>query len=416
MDDIEPTFDLKTTLSLQNMYLSDASPPPFLGTLSPPPRFAIKMQQAIISFDKRLGPQFRLDLEDVLARLRIWATNTNVLTEDSRLYNNSDILDVLASMLKRLKSSIETAVETMIHPILNEADEEEIGTAGQSALSKRGEDIIGITSESGSESGLSPILSSDTSEGVDGSDIEGEGWGGGTESATGPLRSANVLLDNIYRVSHLARSKIPVLENERVREFEKEVKTEEEKEEVKSLEDQVRTHLLAHSKQTSKVLVDRLVAAARFRRMKYWYRKYQQQRIQEEFHKMPAGEPTPAQNSQQPEPILPGQHSLGMGSTSSRTSRSRQSTIFSTAMAPASSRNSGDSANSKTTASSVTMKSKRLNSYSRSTADTRITISASGRRERLDVPPPPKDPNLEDMCPYCFGALKKANKEPTRWK
>lgn len=351
--------------------------------------------------DRTLSPRVRLELGNVLVRFRIWTGNVGVFAPeaaslDSRLRDDYDVAEILLSMLRRLRSSLELALNP---PLLEEAEEDEDDDsgsatggaylAGQGRESDERED-----SSDGSSSSLRPDSEAEHSDGDSANSTAG------ISPADSSVKKANRIIDSLYRMVSVVRKPVSSSENAKVRDFIAKMRDRGEVEELDDVEDHVRSHLEAHFAKASKTLVERLVTAAVFRRMKLLYRRRHQQKLRQGFG------PTPSQP-------LPQE-----GSRSELGPDNKQSRLYE--VAPRRVKPGRGAAPSRimsaTDASSVNRP--RLANYAKSVALSSITRAAVDRRQRLDVPAPPSkgaDDFHKSECPFCFRIVGEEETEEPRW-
>ncbi|KAH6887609.1 hypothetical protein B0T10DRAFT_73728 [Thelonectria olida] len=337
--------------------------------------------------NRALSPTVRLSLENILVRLKIWAGNVGVFAPDNasveyRLRREADIMDVLLSMLTSLKAHLERAINP---PLLEELEEEQPPSP---------------SSDSDSSSS-SLTLDSDAAE-----DEQDTGTQNDLDS-NDPIQRANDVIDRLYRLASVVRKPVSSTENSRVRDFIAKEKSRGHTQDLEDAEDHARRHMQARFAKAPQVLVDRLVAAVVFRRMKLRYRQRHQQKLKqgvESSFAMEAsggkrlvteylGTPTILPAVPVPNP--------GVSSTAAKHNipRRGRSVVWSA-----------------TDASSVNQA--RFVNYAKSTALSGITLTAVARRQKLDVPPPPKnfDKRLRKVtCCYCTRMLSIEETREPRW-
>ncbi|KAK3299614.1 uncharacterized protein B0H64DRAFT_102714 [Chaetomium fimeti] len=352
--------------------------------------------------DRTMVPRLRLDLEGVLVRFGIWTGNVGVFAPetaslDYRLRDDMDVVDILVSMLKSLGESLGLAIRP---PLLEEAEEAE----EPSSVELQQEEEPTEDSE-GSLSTLSLDSEAENSENA-GADS------GEATSADASIKKANEIIDRLYRmVSVIRKPPSSSRENARVRDFIAKMQARGEMEELDDVEDHARSHLNARFHDASHVLVERLVAAVVFRRMKLLYRQRHQQKLRQGFG--PAANPFPHQTDAGHGVSGPGVPLAGSQGDwkvqdhhhekMARPWEIREATAPSKML-------------SATNASSINKPT--LASYAKSIALSGVTHSAVARRRQLDVPGPPSKRNGDHQrseCPFCFTLVDKEETEEPRW-
>ncbi|EXL67266.1 hypothetical protein FOPG_16605 [Fusarium oxysporum f. sp. conglutinans race 2 54008] len=212
---------------------------------------------------RALSLTLRLDLENILVRFKIWAGHVGVFASenasvDYRLRQDADITDVFLSMLTSLKTNLERAINP---PLLEELGEEEPSSASLAP------------STSGSSSS-SLTLDSDAEEGQD-SQMQNELDPGD------PIQRVNDVVDRLYRLASVVRKPVSSTENSRVRDFIAKQISRGENHDLEDAEDQARRYMQARFAKAPEFLVDRLVAAVVFRRMKLRYRQRHQEKLRQ---------------------------------------------------------------------------------------------------------------------------------------
>lgn len=347
-----------------------------------------------VQVDQSRDSNLRLDLENILVRLKIWAGNVGVFAPDNasldyRLRDDPDLGDVLLSMVAKLKQSLNKA---LCPPLTEEASSE-----GDEPGEKPGGRPSSVCSGSSSDS-LS--LDSDAEES---SSNLGQG---NPDTSTKFIKEANRVIDRLYRLTTAFRKPVSSTENARIREFVKKLKEKGETEELEDIEDHAWSHIKARFPHLPDVLVNRLVEAVVFRRMKIRYRQRHQAKLHQGLEPAFA---TPAPNERHLAQEVAGGAVLS-GSVSGKQDGSSSVKSKSHAPAPRS------VAFSATNASSVNRA--RFADYARSAALSGITRAAVGRRQQLDVPPPPEaEDDVQDKaeCPYCLRLIKLEEMKEPRW-
>lgn len=332
--------------------------------------------------DPILSPKLRLDIENILVRFRIWAGNVGIFAPDNasvdyRLRHEADIADVLVSMLTSLKGNLEQAIKP------------------QTLWEELEEDDKNTTSWESASSSSSSSLSLDLDETIH--DLHKEPQNNVDNSD--PVRKANSVIDHLYQLASVLRKPVSSTENSKVRDFISKQKSRGDIEELEDVEDHARCYMQARFEKAPKALVDRLVSAVVFRRMKLRYR----QRHQEKLNQGPV-----QAFLQNPEPtILSGEMVAPFVHTSPRAPA--QSSVGQRQRPGGPPR----SVLPATNASSVN-RSKFAN-YAKSTLSG-ITQTAVIRRQQLDVPPPPSIMDATHfICPYCLRIIDKEEMQEPRW-
>lgn len=360
---------------------------------------------AKVHTDKTLSPKLRLSLDDVLARLKIWAGNVGAFAPgnasiDYRLREDTDVVEILVSMLSSLRICLENAVNPSVP---EEAEDEVIESQAEDEVTESQESKptdIGTESQSSASS----ALSRDSETGGSGrSDPEDDN---GPEAC---VRKANDIINRLYRLASVLRRPASSSENTRVREFIAKRKDDGDIEELEDVEDHARSHVLARFPQTPQYLQDRLVAASIFRRMKLRYRQRHQDKLRQGIDSLfeldPQRRATSATEKEGAAPFplrrlepqgkeLPANLSKGKALP----------------------KRAVNHAMSATNASSINRP--RLVNYAKSVALSGITRSAAARHQKLDVPSPPLnwDERLQKAeCSFCFRMISKQEMEGPHW-
>jgi len=349
--------------------------------------------------NKALDPTLRLNLENILVRFKIWAGNVGVFAPENasteyRLRQDADITDVLLSMLATLKANLEKA----INPPLREEPE---GGEGPSSVVS----VPSIPANSSRSPSRSPspslVLDSDEAE---------EGQGNETQNNLGPenpVERANDVIDRLYRLASVLRKPVSSTENSKVRDFIDKQTSGGVWEDLKDVEDHILCHMQARFAKAPRILVDRLVAATRFRRMKLRYRQRHQEKLRQGVESSFSAESWDAnQPFSEGPPTAAVLHAIPIPQLApSGTGKKFQN--------PKPGRSVAWSA---TDASSIN-RSKFAN-YAKSATLSAITRSAVARRQNLDVPLPPQnfDWRLQKVtCSYCMRMISKQETEEPRW-
>jgi len=336
-----------------------------------------------------LNHHLRLDLVNLRTRFRIWAGNVGAFAPenasiDYRLRDDPDVASIFSSMLGALKTSIEHAV----NPSPREEDERD----DEHALPESASD-----STSSSSSGLELELDSGAEEPFQPKPNAGH---------DDLIRRANDIINRLYRLASVVRKPVSTNENNRARQIIAD-KPEWICDELEDVEDHARSHMLAHFREASSALIDRLVLAVVFRRGKLCYRRRHQEKLRQldqslgnvhraykffgkdrETH--PRASPGPREAHGETSNVPGSSRGLGTGSKSIALSRTNASSI----------------------------NRQRLPGYAKSTALSVVTRAAVTRRQQLDVPRPPGredgyQKNLE--CTYCFRIIRTEETEEPRW-
>lgn len=339
--------------------------------------------------NKTLNSNLRLELANILVRLKIWAGNVGVFAPDNasvdyRLRDDPDLVEVVFSMSRRLKQSLLNAVNP---PLLEESDDEE-----KEVVHGRGDDSVASGSSSASLDLDSNVEESDSDD-----DLE----------KLGPsaifIEEANQVINRLYRLATVFRKPQSSSENAKVQGFIKKLFERGDVEELEDVEDHARSHIKAHFPQAPDFLVRRLVEAVVFRRMKIRYRQRHQAKLNQGLETAFAGlelgqydksNTTPATGLTRSSHVS-GKHNGGKGKDHSPSKP--RSSVFSA-----------------TNASSINRA--RFADYPRSTALSGVTKAAVGRRQQLDVPPPPNNDGQEKIeCPYCLRMVNQEEMTQPRW-
>jgi len=354
--------------------------------------------------DETLNHALRLELENVHARLKIWAGNVGAFAPgnasvDYRLREDPDVADVVVSMLKSLRSSLEQAISP---PLVEEEEEDDSRMTSQMPM-----ETASISSD---KTASSPALSLDSE--VTGSDdgvttkTDKHDDSRGSEEA---LRKANDIISRLYQLASVIRKPESSSENARVRDFMTKLKSKGETFDVEDAQDHAQSHLLARFPNTPPFLAQRLVSAVVFRRMKLRYRQRHRDKLRQGIvdsfdsgHASDAEPERPAAPAESPSGPLGGQYGdrgAAQGVRGAQQQQRPSRTIFSA-----------------TNASSVNRQ--QFPNYARSTALSGITRSAVPRRQKLDVPTPPQniDEGLKKMeCKFCMRIISSEERQEPRW-
>ncbi|KAG6359755.1 hypothetical protein INS49_010807 [Diaporthe citri] len=212
--------------------------------------------------DKTLSSKLRQELADILVRLKTWAGNVGVFAPDNasvdyRLRDDEDLVEVVFSMMRKLKQSLSQAIHP---PLLEESDVED-----------EDED------EEGNEGAVAdPLSSGSSSASLDPDSSVEESDSGNDPERLGPsatfIEEANNVINRLYRLAEVIRKPVSSSENAKIRGFMKKQNEKGNVEELADVEDHVRCHIKAHFPQAPEFLVNRLVEAVVFRRMMIRYR------------------------------------------------------------------------------------------------------------------------------------------------
>lgn len=339
--------------------------------------------------NKTLNSNLRLELANILVRLKIWAGNVGVFAPDNasvdyRLRDDPDLVEVVFSMSRRLKQSLLNAVNP---PLLEESDDEE-----KEVVHGRGDDSVSSGSSSASLDLDSNVEESDSDD-----DLE----------KLGPsamfIEEANQVIHRLYRLATVFRKPQSSSENAKVQGFIKKLHEKGDVEELEDVEDHARSHIKAHFPQAPDFLVRRLVEAVVFRRMKIRYRQRHQDKLNQGLEMAFAGLGLEQYDKSNTTPAtgltlsghVSGKQNGGKGKDHSLSKP--RSSVFSA-----------------TNASSINRA--RFADYARSIALSGVTKAAVGRRQQLDVPPPPNNDGQEKIeCPYCLRMINQEEMTQPRW-
>ncbi|KAH7142858.1 hypothetical protein B0J13DRAFT_445063, partial [Dactylonectria estremocensis] len=332
--------------------------------------------------NRALNPALRLDLENILVRFKIWAGNVGVFAPehasvDYRLRQDADVTEVLLSMLTSLKATLERTINP---PHLEEFDE---GVETSPSTASSSSSSLTLDSDAAEEHQVSETLD----------DL----------GLSDPIRRANDVVDRLYRLVHVIRKPVSSTENSKVRDFIAKQISRGENEDLEDAEDHARRHMEARFPKASKILVDRLVAAVVFRRMKLRYRQRHQEKLRQGVDSLFV---TDTSDATKDRPIA----------TSLPVSSVTQLDFSSHGKETPSLKPVGSVAWSATNASSVNKA--RFVNYAKSMAVSGITRSAVARRQQLDVPLPPQDANkgLDKItCSYCMRMISREETQEPRW-
>lgn len=343
--------------------------------------------------DKTLSSSLRQELADILVRLKVWAGNVGVFAPDNasvdyRLREDEDLVEVVSSMMRKLKQTLSQAIHP---PLLEESDDGD---------EEENEGAVADPVSSGSSS-VSLDLDSSVEESESGNDLE----------RLGPsaifIEEANDVINRLYRLAAVIRKPVSSSENAKIRAFMKKQNEKGDVEELADVEDHARCHIKAHFPQAPEFLVSRLVEAVVFRRMKIRYRQHHQAKLKQGIEPVFAA---PALY----EPSDEGAETPVARATLSKLLSGKRGSILKGMSGPQPTPRSV--AFSATIASSVNTGSARLADYAKSSALSGITKAAVGRRQQLDVPPPPNDSGKDKVvCPYCLRLISQDEMRQPRW-
>jgi hypothetical protein len=306
----------------------------------------------------------KLDFDTQLSRFKIWAGNLGVFSTpgasaDRRLRNDPERKDVLISMLTRLAEKLQTFIETprplkLIENITKESHDAE------------------NTSSSSSSSSSSLVLDSDV-DSEDGDDVQEE-----TQVRHPLLKDIENIISHLYRFSTIIRKPIPSNEKERVRRY---IEREQVELDLPDLELWVRWKLprdFPRLKDSPKLL-ERLVNGALYRRAKIMYRASHQEKLEdgtEEWFFPRNPQSIDGDLASMPEVLEFSQEAEYTAKVSGKAVAFAETEPSVVPRAP-------------------------ISADTKSGILSGITMTAVGRRERLDIPPMPREFVGELRCPYC---------------
>lgn len=322
--------------------------------------------------DRTQNPKLRVDFENILVRLRIWAGNGGVFAPDTasltyRLRDDPELLEVLLSILMKLKHDLDMAVHP---PLLEETEDED-----NASLERRPASVASSSSSS--------LLS------LDFNAEEASSIGGPAKC----IKEANDGVDRLYRLASILRKPHSSSENAKVFGLITKLKDKGEIEELEDVDDHARNHIKVHFPRTPEILVDRLVASVVFRRMKIRYRQRHKSKLNQgiamAFTAQSLGKERPEVVAPEARPTYESSSRLEGNVRAKGKSRAHR-------MIP-------KVAVSATNASSIDRARFAAGDYASSTALSGITQAAVDRQQQLDVPRPPKhlDAGQNKQCPYC---------------
>jgi hypothetical protein len=361
--------------------------------------------QAILRYSaKSKDRKTSTKLENELGRVKIWAGNIGVFADgnastDHRLRNNPDIKLAIVQMLMRVVKELETLMEPSAvkppQPTISQSSHQ--SAIPESPLSSRSSSpSIVISSESDTESVVMPEDNSPR-----------------PFSGDSHLQVVEEIVGRLYRLASVIRRPITYSENARIADF-------------------VRTNRAAHdlcAELASHVrfqiehiqfrrngndlefdvpsvppfLVNRLVQAAVLRRQRLLYRERHQKKLD---------------HGSKFTDLINLDSRNNKGQSMSHPAINENATLLNEANASQKPANPPNSLGSslRTVPLSATEASL-INLKPRSSALSAVTRSAVTRRERLDVPPPPRiDVGTKDViCPYCFMILKASATKLELW-
>ncbi|KAH8802415.1 hypothetical protein F5884DRAFT_886872 [Xylogone sp. PMI_703] len=330
---------------------------------------------------KPLEKYIRSELENEMGRFKIWGGNLGVFapgnaSADYRLRDDPDVREVIIQMLDRLRQHIKQAIDP---PILEETSE-------------GGEHADNTDSDSSSQSSVAISLDEDSDAETD-KDIPVQ------DIARKAILEIKAIMTRLYRLSAIIRMPSSSRENVKVANF---IAKQERTEEMKEFESSVRWQIQFRHPNATPSIIERLVNAAIFRRMKLQYRERHQEKLNQ-------GVDEPSSLNQQVTAAVV--ETVGKAQLQRRRYRPMDNNRVSSVKG--SMRTFKLSA---TDASSVNRL--KFASYPKSVSLSGITKSAVQRREGMDVPPPPSkdhDESKEAICPYCFRIVEKEEMMQPRW-
>lgn len=416
-----------------------------------------------------LDPQLQLHFDEIRSRFLIWAGNVGCLAAgdaglDKRLHDDPDISALLLSLLESLNENLEEVFDPRVLARLEEEEEEEedeeggdegaryaegAQKEGSEAAEPHKEESGDELEEAGERGGRRGKRESEL--GMDSTVHEGDGDSAGSSSASSfdfgsagsdvsvPLESNNTrpwsqsinfssnILDRLYRLCSVLRKPVSSSENARVRAFiakGKHIDVEELEAYRAHIEFHLDHHFKAHP--LSDEIRNRLSDAAVFRKFKLLYRRVHQKKL-EQGVKSSTGGLQKASKDDSADSFFPALASSD-GFQISTANRLHRDLALPTPVKPESlsaiepkrpstSFGSTFSKFSATVASSVNRENYGKYVKSPGTIYSAITATGEARRQRLDVPNPPKPQLQENIleCPYCCKIIASAEMKGSYW-
>ncbi|KAL9000162.1 MAG: hypothetical protein Q9188_005728 [Gyalolechia gomerana] len=330
--------------------------------------------------DRTVDARTKADVENHLGRFKIWVGSIGVFaagkaSTDYRLRNDEDVKELLIDLLIRLRR----AVDRFLKPVIDEeTDNDQPSESAESSDDSEASLVLSIGGESG-KSSVNTVESKFPSHQVT------------------SLQEIDNIISKLYRFSAIIRKPTSLQENTRVAKF---IEKDEDRSDATEFDSHVRWQIRFRMPDATEEIVDRLASAVIFRRHKLSYRERHQKKLSQGVES--------AFQAEVPLQVKP----TGLQRRNGPTQRQTGLVLKSAASVKSSSNTAPLSA---TQASSINRRA--LASYPKSLAGgSNVTKSAVARRDRLDVPPPPKSVNTtEAVCPYCFEVVDKAGMARPLW-
>jgi hypothetical protein len=333
---------------------------------------------------RSLDLQSECELENQLGRFKIWAGNLGVFAADTasadfRVKDDQDVKDVLINMLTRLREQVQQLGRPSVLPTLQEERVQDDNTL------ESPESPGPLTASSSSLN-----LSSDSD-----SATHTENPPSDPQRRRGGLTEVTDIINRLYRLSAVIRKPTSLSEDTRVAKYIEKTKDSLGLEDFQSY---VKWQIRLWHPETTVQLIDRLSDTVMLRRKKLLYRERHQQKLNEGMKdwlmlRNPESVYHESQSSFEADRI----ESQEVGSVQKPAAGVQKSVVFSA-----------------TKASSIDPEAVRT--YTKSVALSDVTKSAVARREKLDVPAPPKPQSSQEAkCPYCSKFLKKEELKQAQW-
>jgi hypothetical protein len=326
----------------------------------------------------------RDDFSDQLGRFKLFAGNVGIFapglaSADYRLRDDKYLRDVIISILKQLAIEVKG-----LKPGILELVSDDHSKAGQRSLSNPNHSDIDSSTSSSTDSSSE----TDSRSGMEESIYKNKG------STIGEIRD---LIDRLYSLSAIMRATNTLSEDIRVAKFsEKHKDTLTASDYISFVKDQIRRLC----PDTTEELIARLSKAVIRRREKLLYRERHSQKLSQGLESF--FEKTEA--SRYNEGDIERKKLVRFDLPSKNDPQKDQPAKI------------GAATKLSETKASTAIPIPVQRSYAKSKANTGITVSAIARRSHLDVPPPPKAPNGQELkCPYCPRLLKTSEVRKENW-
>jgi hypothetical protein len=328
-----------------------------------------------------LDLQSECELENQLGRFKIWAGNLGVFAADTasadfRVKDDQDVKDVLINMLTRLREQIQQLGRPSVLPTLQEEQVQDDDTLESPGPLTASSSFLNLSSDSDSAAHTESPPSD-------------------PQRRRGGLTEVTDIINRLYRLSAVIRKPISLSEDTRVAKYIEKTKDSLDLEDFRSY---VKWQIRLWHQETTVQLIDRLSDTVMLRRKKLLYRERHQQKLNEGMNdwfmlRNPESAYHESQSSFEADRI----ESQDVGSVQKPVASVQKGVLFSA-----------------TKASSIDPEAVRT--YTKSVALSDVTKSAVARREKLDVPAPPKPQSRQEAkCPYCSKFLKKEELKQAQW-